>query len=198
MISQTAEYALRAIAYLAEHFGEPCTSHAVAEATRVPQDYMSKVLRGLVDAGIISSQRGLYGGFRLSRSPDELVVYDIVEAVSPLQRIRECPMGKVHEGGLLCPLHRMLDEAMGQIEAAFRSVTIGALLETSRRGSAICDVTAAKEEGGRCEEKEAARNVAATGSAARRKSRRRSGRKGATRSTSARDAARLEDDRGQR
>src|SRR4051794_21543855 len=107
MISQTAEYALRAVVYLAFHKGEPRTVRQLAEPTQVPEGYLAKVMQGLSRAGLVRSQRGLHGGFTLAVPADELTVYDVVQAVDPIHRIKHCPLGlKGHVN--LCPLHRRL------------------------------------------------------------------------------------------
>ena len=69
MISQTTEYALRAIVFLADSPTEAHTAEAIAEGTKVPVGYLSKIMQGLAKAGLVSSQRGLYGGFTLIKSP---------------------------------------------------------------------------------------------------------------------------------
>ena len=58
MISQTAEYALRAIVFLADQ-AEPRTTQQIAAATRVPPSYLSKVMQALSRARVVHSQRGL-------------------------------------------------------------------------------------------------------------------------------------------
>jgi Rrf2 family protein len=127
MISQTAEYALRAIVYLAAQPGEPRTVQQIAQATRVPAGYLSKVLQGLSRAGLVHSQRGLHGGFTLNVPPGRLTVFDVVQAVDPIGRITSCPLGlKGHVN--LCPLHRRLDSAMALVEKALRESTIAELL----------------------------------------------------------------------
>ena len=127
MISQTAEYALRAIVYLAAQPGEARTVQQIAEATRVPAGYLSKVMQGLSRAGLVHSQRGLHGGFTLNALPDRLTVYDVVQAVDPIRRITSCPLGlKGHVN--LCPLHRRLDNAMGLVAKALQESTIAELL----------------------------------------------------------------------
>src|SRR5690242_11221105 len=59
MFSQTTEYALRIIAYLAGHFGESVTTRQISVATKVPESYLSKVIQELSKARLIKSQRGL-------------------------------------------------------------------------------------------------------------------------------------------
>jgi Rrf2 family protein len=127
MISQTAEYALRAVVYLASKHGEARTVHQIAEATQVPQGYLAKVMQGLSRNELVHSQRGIGGGFTLAVAPEKLTVYDIVQAVDPIRRITACPLGlKGHMK--LCPLHRRLDHAIGLVETALRDSNIAELL----------------------------------------------------------------------
>jgi Rrf2 family protein len=136
MFSQTAEYALRAVVYLAAEGGRPRTTQQIAEATRVKADYLAKVMQGLGRAGLVHSQRGLHGGFTLARPADELTVFDVLEAVDPIQRIRGCPLGlKGHVN--LCPLHRRLDQALGLVEEALKGSTIAELLVEPSRARGI-------------------------------------------------------------
>lgn len=67
MISQTVEYALRAIVTIAQHEGKPCTAKKSAEITQVPLPYLSKLMQGLVRGKLVNSQLGLDGGFLLAK-----------------------------------------------------------------------------------------------------------------------------------
>ena len=69
-ISQTAEYALRAMSHLARPDAAAMRAIDLARATQVPVHYLSKVLRRLVDAGLLHSQKGHGGGFVLARRAD--------------------------------------------------------------------------------------------------------------------------------
>ena len=139
MISQTVEYALRAVVTIAQHDGQPCTAHQISAITRVPAPYLSKLMQGLVRAGITSSQRGIHGGFLLAREPAELTIWEIIDAVEPMQRIRKCPLGIEAHGGTLCPLHRKLDNAMATIEESFRSTTVAELLSQPGNVTPLCE-----------------------------------------------------------
>ena len=139
MISQTAEYALRAVSFLAEHPGASQTTRQTAEATAVPADYLSKVFTELTRAGLVRSQRGLYGGYQLAGDPAQLLVWDVIQSVSPPKRYHQCPRGRTHVHGTLCPLHALLEETNALIEAAFRSVTIADLLDDSEGEHRRCD-----------------------------------------------------------
>lgn len=87
MVSQTAEYALRAILCLAERPEVPCTACQVAQATGLPPGYLAKVLLELSRAGLVHSQRGPHGGYRLARPFSSMTVLDVINAVSPLRRV---------------------------------------------------------------------------------------------------------------
>jgi len=128
MFSQTAEYALRAAVWLATQHDQPKTTRQIARATRVPAGYLSKVLRSLVRAGLVTSQRGLGGGFILAAAPRKITVYEVISAVDAFQRIRECPLGLKSHSVRLCPLHRKLDDAALSIEKAFRDTRLDDLL----------------------------------------------------------------------
>lgn len=139
MISQTVEYALRAIVALANQYDEPCTSQRLAEKTCVPGPYLSKVMQSLVRGGVVKSQRGLRGGFRLSSPPSEMTIWDVVDAVEPIQRIKECPLGIGSHAGTLCPLHRRLDDAMAWVETSFRETTVDELLHEDPSVTPLCE-----------------------------------------------------------
>ena len=139
MISQTVEYALRAIVTLAQHEGAACTSRQISEITQVPAPFLSKLMQGLVRANLVTSKRGLHGGFVLTKDPSELTVWEVVDSVEPLKRIRECPLGIGSHGGTLCPLHRRLDNAMGLVEESFRNATIAQLLSEPGSVTPLCE-----------------------------------------------------------
>ena len=140
MLSQTVDYALRAVVYLASERPDACTNEKIAGATLVPRQYLSKVMQCLVKAGLVNSQRGPNGGFTLNKTDKKLTVYEIVQAVDPIQRIRECPLGlKTHRGNL-CPLHQRLDNAMAMVEDAFRKSTIEEILSEPTSAYPLCEV----------------------------------------------------------
>lgn len=138
MISQTVEYALRAIVTIAQHDGKPCTAQQISKITQVPAPYLSKLMQRLVRAGIANSQRGLHGGFVLTKEPGELTIWDVVDAVEPFQRIQECPLGIQSHGSTLCPLHRRLDRAMAIVEEQFRSTTVADVLNEPGAVTPLC------------------------------------------------------------
>ncbi len=140
MLSQTVEYALRAVVQLGSIVPRASTTVELAKVTRVPPAYLAKVLQSLVKAGIVASQRGAAGGVTLARPTEKLTILDIVNATDPLQRIKTCPLDSASHGTKLCPLHRRLDAALAQVEMAFRNTTLAEIIGDSSKVKPLCDV----------------------------------------------------------
>ena len=138
MLSQTVEYALRAVVHLADHAPSPRTTDQIAAATLVPEAYLSKVLQELCHAKIVQSKRGRGGGMVLTKSPSQLTILEVVNAVEPIGRIRECPLGLTAHGVRLCPLHKRLDNALAMVEDAFRQTTVAEILAEPTRSRPLC------------------------------------------------------------
>ena len=137
MISQTAEYALRAIVFLAGHETARTTTE-IAAATLVPAGYLAKLMQNLGRAGLVKSQRGLNGGYTLAHKPHELSILAVVNAVDPIQRFAECPLGIPSHGRRLCPLHHRLDQAAAMVETAFGGTMVAELLAAPPERRPLC------------------------------------------------------------
>ena len=139
MFSQTVEYALRAVCYLASQSPKACTTEGIAGATKVPRAYLSKVLQSLGRGGLVHSQRGLGGGMTLTKEPKDLTILEVVNAVEPIQRIKTCPLGLSSHGIRLCPLHRRLDNALAMVEKAFGGTTLAEVLSEPTTSRPLCE-----------------------------------------------------------
>lgn len=138
MISQTAEYALRAVVWLASHEDVAQRTGEIAKAAQVPPGYLPKVMQMLGRAKIVKSQSGPRGGFRLVRPPRQLTVLDVINAIEPIERITKCPLELANHRGRLCPLHYRLDAARALIEDAYRSCTIASIVEEAPGAASLC------------------------------------------------------------
>ncbi len=106
-LSQTVEYALRAMAYIANlPPSEAVRAHDLAAATNVPPHYLSKLMRRLVVAGLLKSQKGHHGGFVLAMPARYIRALDIMMAADYRPDPEHCAFGW---GGCRplepCPLH---------------------------------------------------------------------------------------------
>ena len=138
MLSQTVEYALRAVVTLASADGRPMVTANLAKVTDVPMGYLYKVLQQLGRRDLVQSQRGSKGGFTLRKKPADITLLEVINAVDPFKRIHRCPMDQIQEVDVLCPLHHRIDEAMGALEKAFRDTTIDELLCDTERPYPLC------------------------------------------------------------
>ena len=126
MISQAAEYALRAVLCLAAR-GSALTTQQVAETTGIPPGYLAKIMQGLAKSGILASQRGIGGGFSLSIPPDELSLLTIVRAVDTTSRVCGCCEQAPDVPGV-SNLHRRLEDAAAEADRMLGNVTVAQVL----------------------------------------------------------------------
>jgi Rrf2 family protein len=139
MFSQTSEYALRAAVCLAQNAGSGAlTTAQIAERTKVPADYLAKILQTLTRSGLVTGRRGLNGGYALARPASQVSILEIVNAVDPIKRITTCPLGLEAHGTRLCKLHRQLDNALAHVEKTFAEATLDKMSEPERGSRALC------------------------------------------------------------
>jgi Rrf2 family protein len=87
-IPAKVDYAMRALLELSQH-GEPATAETLAHAQNLPPKFLTSILNDLRRAGLVTSRRGLEGGYRLSRPPGEIAVADVMRAI-------DGPLAEVH------------------------------------------------------------------------------------------------------
>ncbi|MDP2653169.1 MAG: Rrf2 family transcriptional regulator [Candidatus Omnitrophota bacterium] len=95
MLSKTSLQVIKALAELARLPDDKWEGAAsIAKKIRAPQNYLGKVLQGLCNEGLVESQKGFGGGFRLARPPQKISLYDIMEPIEGVSRWDGCFMGK--------------------------------------------------------------------------------------------------------
>jgi Rrf2 family protein len=95
MLTRSATHAIRAMVALAVLApGQYARTAQIAESAGVPRNYLGKILFLLARRGLVESQRGLGGGFRLSRGADRISLYDVTESVEDIARWNECAFGE--------------------------------------------------------------------------------------------------------
>jgi Rrf2 family protein len=90
-VSTKSEYGLRALIYLASNSHEAVPAREIAEKWSVPVKYLEQILKTLKDAGIISGQVGVGGGYRLTRAASLINVGEVIRVLDG----RLAPMGCV-------------------------------------------------------------------------------------------------------
>ena len=131
MLSQTAEYALRTILFIAQRNEEagPVQTEAIAEALGIPRNYLSKILHRLAQEGVLQSTRGRGGGFVLSRPADQVPLIDVVGLFDQITPNRQCLLGRpVCSDAHACDAHAAWKDVSERVAHFFRDTTVGALL----------------------------------------------------------------------
>jgi len=131
MISQTAEYALRAVLHLAQLGDErPIRVHEMADALRIPRNYLSKILHQLTRHRVLVSLRGKAGGFRLASPPDDVPLSAIITPFDRVDERRRCLLGRPQcSDRTACAAHTRWKEAADTVAQFFRDTTVADLLE---------------------------------------------------------------------
>lgn len=95
MISKTGIHATLALTFLAElPVGEFAGASVIAKEIGAPQNYLGKLLNNLAASGLVHSQKGFGGGFRLARPAAAISVFDIVEPIDHISRWGNCFLGR--------------------------------------------------------------------------------------------------------
>ncbi len=90
-ISRKIDYGLRAMIYLASlASGSVVPFREIARQMEVPEDFLAKILKTLVDQGLVKSSRGPHGGYSLGRSAAEISFLDVIEAVEGPVALNVC------------------------------------------------------------------------------------------------------------
>lgn len=126
MLSQTAQYALRAVIVLATK-KVPMTVQQLALETKVPDKYLAKVMQTLVRADIASSKPGKAGGFTLKIPTESLTLLTIIDAFDA-KSDDELHMGLQSYGNPLRPLNQKLKELNALVRAECGKTTIKQLI----------------------------------------------------------------------
>lgn len=136
-LNSTAQNALRAVLYIAEHAANgPVRVDDVAASLRCPRNYLSKTLHALTRAGVLRSARGPKGGFQLADPPDRLVLSRVVSPFEPIGE-RRCPVGRADCGDAHpCPVHHRWSRVAAVVENFFGQTTVADLLKQDTRSDA--------------------------------------------------------------
>ena len=131
-VNAKVDYALRALAELADSGPGPVKAEAIAHAQGIPLKFLENILLELRHAGIVISQRGAVGGYRLGRPADEISLADAIRVVDgPLANVRGLSPERVEYHGPATALRDVWIALRANMRAVLEAVTI----EDLRRGN---------------------------------------------------------------
>ena len=129
MLSRSGVHAIRAMVTLASVTpGEYCGTIVIADSTGSPRNYLGKLLLLLSRRGLVESQKGLGGGFRLSRLPDQISLLEVIEAIEDVARWKECAFGgKTCSDATPCAVHSRWSHVRDAYLTFLKDTTVGEL-----------------------------------------------------------------------
>ncbi len=129
-ITRQADYAVRAVMYLAQ-LGpdEKASTSQIAEEKDIPLSFLAKIIAQLSVAGLLQTMRGARGGVTLARTPDEISLLEVVEAIDGPILINECVNDSYHCTQHGCPMRPIWQEAQSDLVERLSGTTFGQILE---------------------------------------------------------------------
>jgi Rrf2 family protein len=89
-IGTRVEYALHCLLWLAEPLLELPSSRELAELQGISPSFLAKIFPRLEKAGVVAAAEGIRGGYRLARTPEEITVLEVFDAVEGAKPLFEC------------------------------------------------------------------------------------------------------------
>ncbi len=124
VLNQTAIYAIRAMGFLAkQELDTPILSSTIAKDMDIPQNFLSKIINRLVQAGLLLTSRGRGGGVKLSRPGSDIFLNDVVELFMKVDDYKGCLLGlNTCDGN--CGLHLRWRIISEQFEKMLHDTTV--------------------------------------------------------------------------
>ena len=128
-ISRAADYAVRAVIYMAQvEDDHPVSAKEIAECEKIPSFFLTKVMQSLSSAGIIQGHRGRTGGLSLIRDAKEITLKDVIEAVDgPIGFARCLVVDRKCVGDTNCAVHPAWEEIYNVVSGALSKYNIADL-----------------------------------------------------------------------
>ncbi|MEI7729047.1 MAG: Rrf2 family transcriptional regulator [Verrucomicrobiota bacterium] len=145
-ISRAVEYGVLGLMALARRpIGAVVMIDEVSREEDIPKSFLAKIFQSLAKAGLVRSVRGTGGGFALTKTPEEITILDVIQAVEgpiALQRCLDVNSSCVHtESCALCSIFAVAQDRLKETFAATSLATLArqqaVMPMANRRGKAI-------------------------------------------------------------
>jgi Rrf2 family protein len=131
-ITRQADYAVRAVLYLAQ-LGEErrAATSQIAQEQQIPPSFLAKIVSQLSVAGLLQTSRGARGGVSLARSPEQITLLEVIEAIDGPILLNECVSGNgVCTFGDDCPMRPVWCEAQSELVERLKKTSFAAFINT--------------------------------------------------------------------
>src|SRR5579862_3665625 len=138
-LSLRGEYALRALLVLGLHYDQPVVRiQAISEHQNIPKRFLEQILNDLKSAGVVQSRRGVAGGYRLAKPPEEITLAAIVRHVEGALAPVSCVSERFYEkcscpDESRCAIRSVMKEIREAVVRVAERVTIAEMCERWRK-----------------------------------------------------------------
>ena len=130
LITRDTDYALRAVSFIAGQDKEKITVSKLVNELKIPRPFLRKILQSLNKSGILKSNRGIRGGFLLTKPASKIFLIDLMGIFQGPFRLNECLFKK-----LICPnirtcaLKKKINAIEKYVLSELKTITVESLLE---------------------------------------------------------------------
>ncbi|MFA4982446.1 MAG: Rrf2 family transcriptional regulator [Candidatus Omnitrophota bacterium] len=129
LLTRNTDYAVRAVIFIAGKNGEIVSTAEMIRALKIPTPFLRKILQALSRAGVVVSQRGIGGGFKLARPAERISLTEIIHVFQGPLKLNECLfMKSLCPRRKRCALKSKIDGIERYVTAELESITIGSLI----------------------------------------------------------------------
>jgi len=129
--STRSTYGLRAMINLAKNYKKGSVSlPSIAREEGISRGYLERIFSGLKDSGLVEAEKGMAGGYKLSRRPEKILVYDIVKSQEGEMSLFYCvdEKGKVYcRSKCKCGASKVLSRVQDAIIDTLKSIRLSDL-----------------------------------------------------------------------
>jgi Rrf2 family protein len=137
-LSVRGEYALRALIALGETYEQGIIRiQTISERQNIPKRFLEQILNDLRSGGFVESRRGVAGGYRLARAPEEITLAALIHYIqgalplTPLTDTRQSPRG--HRDAAASAIRSVMKEVRDAMHAVLEQITLADLCERARK-----------------------------------------------------------------
>jgi Rrf2 family protein len=131
LITRDTDYALRAICAINKSNKDLITVDDLVKETKTPRAFLRKILQILTKKGILSSCKGLSGGFKLKKNPKEIYLTDIMELFQGAFKLNECLFKKKPCPNIgACALHKEIEKIENYVISQIRKISLSVLINS--------------------------------------------------------------------
>jgi Rrf2 family protein len=129
LVTRETDYAVRTILYLAKERNRTASVTEVAQAMHIPKSFLAKILQRLVKSKILTSTRGVNGGFQLAKKTSDISLLSIMEAIQGPAGINLCAVdSRKCKWSADCSVHPVWVDIRKEVERRLRKQTIAELM----------------------------------------------------------------------